>query len=600
MKRKLMVALLCLTMTLGLAGCQSASRDNQPAESVALLTAHAETAEASGAAIEEVTTQTAGGETAERSEQQDKRVAAQSGTAVSEEDVVENSVPVPRANPNSKVAQRLNKEFHEHTAEAQNWLYDYLFGAIVDDSEGEALVDGESATVPEAAQPSEAELVAAVKEYLSTSDYLAKEGKSNQVIMNSVTIGTKTSKEIFDELSNPPKSFQDKNWLEIYNTMSPAAQEEVRQYLSTTQTQETPAKKKKRAQLNLAGKGHNWIIEVISNKNDNAGVRLWRELSPNAQERLISSVDGNTVYPGSDTSLSGTKSEPAPAPNPVSPLLIVFIAVSAVLLIALILVLILFLRRMNEMQERISQERGAKRKLEQELEQSRESQRRPEHRAAPAGTMSPSMKTQFQNSPTRVSTPRRAQQYQSQTNRAPASSVRQPEEGPKPVKVGIGAAAAAAASQRDGGTAPAASFSAAQKTQTTAANNHNVIDGYFAVTDKCREDARYNLDVRLVIEKRSSQPVDPPLPYIVYGDRSVTLNMDFYNRVGGSRPSNERAWDSMMNAATQIERCFNIRSVTTGPITTPAAAAGRKMIEIRRAQINEDGTVAAKGEIVLE
>lgn len=593
MNRKLMAVLLSISIVLSITGCSSAARDNQGMESGVLLSAASESAAP-------VTERERSAERWSKREIQAKDETHEAKDAIAPQPAVpgeQQSAFVPRSDPNSKVSRKLSKEFTENHEDANNWLYDYLFGQVVTEDAGELSVDdlASSGQANAAGEPSAEELAKALKQFLTSDDPLAiKECQNNKVIVNFTTVTDHTAEEIISDLeSRGLLTLQGKA---IYDSMRPETQEKVQLYLPATSQLETPAAPENKESLNMAGKGHSWLVDIV--KNDDAGVQLWKELSPKTRESLISSIDTkDEPKEGADSSQPEVvETEPEAG---ISPMLIVFMVVSAVLLIALIVVLILSLRRMSEMRAHIERERNAKQKLEQELEQRRDTQRKLERKDSPAGTMSPTMRSQFQNSPTRVSTPRRALEYQPSLRREP-QHVQAPVEEPRVAKVGIGAAAAAAAAQRDVGNSSAPSFTSAPKAPTAVADNRNVIDGYYAVTAKCREDARYNLDVRLMLEKRSAQPVDPPLPYIVYGDRSVALNMDYYNRVGGSRPSNERAWDSLMNAATQIDRCFTIRSASAGAVTTPAAASGKRIVEIKRARLNEDGSVAAKGEIVLD
>lgn len=282
MKRKLMALLLGLTMVLCLAGCHSPSGDRQ-------RLGRSEPRASVGASAASDSQSEKNGETGSSPDEPQDTAEAPAETA-----------PVPRIDPDSEVAQRLSEQFHKHTEEAQNWLYDYLFGAEV-----EAADEGQAEETTEAAKLSKGELeaawekasdeekVEAIKEYLETSDYLVTEGKKDdkKVLHHHADIGSNTREQILEQLNNPKKGLKNENWIALYNEMSDTSKTEVQKRLPSVAAGASSANTESK-QPNLAGEGYEWLAGVM--QGDEAIVRrLWESWRPETKEAVIPSFIQN-------------------------------------------------------------------------------------------------------------------------------------------------------------------------------------------------------------------------------------------------------------------------------------------------------------------
>ena len=401
------------------------------------------------------------------------------------------------------------------------------------------------------------------------------------------TVGGKKKDEIYADLMSPKKGLKTEHWMEIFNSLNKKTQKKVLKYAAQPVTEEPAAdESQEHRQPNMAGQGYKWLVGRLEEKENRE--RIWSNLSKKTKAWLKDQFEGP---------------EP-PAPEGFSTLEIILMVVCALLVAMVATVFLLSNRRLNEMSARIDAER--KKRNKQEQEQNRASAVRTAARKTVPGGMSQSLKKQYEESLTQVRRSAPASEPPVRYHRPKsAPPVNQPAE---PVGKSVtpaatmGMSAAAATAHRE--ATKSANGQASVRPMTPAAppvpDNSKVLDGYYEVKAECVANARYGLNTGLTLEKRSTQPVDPPVPYVVYADRSVTLNMDFYRRVGGDYPNNDRAWSALMNPAVQIHNGFTIVSRRTGPVKTPADAAGKKILEIKRAHIGEDGKVTSNGEIILE
>ena len=502
------------------------------------------------------------------------------------------------ANPDSSNVQELNRIFHENPEDGEAWLNDYLFGTRPsnddqltepgDLEETEEPEKPESNTQPEELRElSDEEKVEALKKYFQETDFLESKDCAKTKVNNYVTLSGKKKDEIYAELTSPRKGLKTEHWMEIFNSLNKKTQKKVLKYAAQPVTEEPAAdESQEHRQPNMAGQGYKWLVGRLEEKENRE--RIWSNLSKKTKAWLKDQFEGP---------------EP-PAPEGFSTLEIILMVVCALLVAMVATVFLLSNRRLNEMSARIDAER--KKRNKQEQEQNRASAVRTAARKTVPGGMSQSLKKQYEESLTQVRRSAPASEPPVRYHRPKsAPPVNQPAE---PVGKSVtpaatmGMSAAAATAHRE--ATKSANGQASVRPMTPAAppvpDNSKVLDGYYEVKAECVANARYGLNTGLTLEKRSTQPVDPPVPYVVYADRSVTLNMDFYRRVGGDYPNNDRAWSALMNPAVQIHNGFTIVSRRTGPVKTPADAAGKKILEIKRAHIGEDGKVTSNGEIILE
>ena len=584
MKKQLICLLLAVSLLAGLSGCASSRR--RDAEQTAAPAPAAQ--EDSSSDEQDQQKKLAGADKSEKDEPSEKTEDAPAEDiygAAGQKDKGDGAEP--QIDPNDPIAQKLNGIFHENPEEGRQWLHDYLFASPAAVEEfPEELSEGEAQ--PAAPTPlSDEEKVERLKKFFQESDFLTSPACRDTKVTDYATVKGKSREEIYAELTSDAKGLKTEHWIEILASLPQQTQEEI--FGGTTEGSAVSEDDAQQPVLqpNLAGEGYQWMVDTV--QKEGIMERLWSSLNEKTRTALVSSVQEDL------TQVEDAEEDD----DSVGVLFLAVILISAVLILAMLVVTILSLRRIGKMRARVEEERSKCAKLEQELaHRTAQEQNKPSRTAAPSGGMNPALKQQFQNSPTRIRTD--APPAAPATNPAPQNpSWQQPTAPARVPQMGIGAAAAAAAAQRE--SAPNAAGVPMQSSRPVQAPaQSNVLDGYYAVTARCREDARYNLNVQLQIEKKSDQPTNPPLPYVVYKDRSVAFNTTYYERVGGREPNNDRAWDSLMSAAVQLNRCFSITSRSVGAVKTPADAAGKSILEVRRARLNEDGTVASMGEIILE
>lgn len=586
MKKQLICLLLAVSLLAGLSGCAS-SRRRDAEQTAAPAHAAQEDSASDEQDRQEKTTAAAQAEQEEPTHKTEDAPAEDIYGAAGQKDKGEGAEP--QIDPNAPIAQKLNGIFHENPEEGRQWLHDYLFASPAAVEEFPEGLNEEGEAQPAAPNPlSDEEKVERLKKFFQESDFLTSAACKDTKVTVYATVKGKNREEIYAELTSDTQGLQTEHWIEILESLPQPTQEEI---LGGTTEGSAAAQEDAQhtvLQPNLAGEGYQWVVDTV--QKEGIMERLWSNLNEKTRTALVSKAQED----------SAQVNEAEEADDSVGVLFLAVIIISAVLILAMLVVTILSLRRISKMRAHLEEERSKRAKLEQELAQrAAQEQNKPSRTAAPSGGMNPALKQQFQNSPTRIKTdvPPAAPAMDPV---APNPSWEHPTAPARVPQMGIGAAAAAAAAQRD--SAPnafgAPTQSPARPAQAPAKSS--VLDGYYAVTARCREDARYNLNVRLQIEKKSEQPTNPPLPYVVYKDRSVAFNMTYYERVGGREPNNDRAWDSLMSAAVQLNRCFSITSRSVGAVKAPADAAGKGILEVRRARINEDGTVASMGEIILE
>lgn len=123
------------------------------------------------------------------------------------------------------------------------------------------------------------------------------------------------------------------------------------------------------------------------------------------------------------------------------------------------------------------------------------------------------------------------------------------------------------------------------------------IISYCAPTEDSIKSANMNLNLEFSLRSGISKDI---APYVLYSDNSIDFYREYYNNNGGGRRDNSRVWRQMLEGGNvQVLQCFDITTSFGTPVLTVEEAIGKQMTVTKRAKLNPNMTVKAKGQIVL-
>lgn len=515
------------------------------------------------------------------------------------------------------------------TETGKAWLSDYLFGSATevdttvveeeantgnkqDTADSEVIapetVDWNSLTDDKKAELVQAYLKTENGQAWLTSD-AAKETELNLFLDFSVGDVPKSAETLLNELMEN-KEFTSKQWIALYDSFSDEQKGEVTGLSSAADTEsdtnnavttepdtDNTVSTDPSAENTFSGAGYSWLLEQLQT-NPEIQSAVWNDLDSETKKNLISnfftsaegkawlaSDEANEVlssYIASQAGQTAIANYYSEHPEEMEALAestgyrgklfrkvgtVLIIVLLILLILAAIAVLILFFmnKKQEENRKKMRQEKALKQK-EEELS-----------KATPAGSMSAELKHTFFNSPTNNNRPpiEPIEEQQPKAPVPPAAPAR-PADPVRPVKPVVPAAAP---------VKPAVPVKC----------------GFLNVSPESKQAAKYHLAADFVLVRLpEDQAYATTVPYVLYSDSTVDLNLDYFYSQGGNRPNNRHAWEVLMSDMVQISKCFKLYSNTSGPITDITGAIGKKIVKIDRARMKADGTIEASGTITLE